>query len=178
MPGVVIAMDTVDSTYANPGGCIHLKANSDFPAVLPYDSLSDDPAEFDASTLPSIGNELNTVVFNFVDGMLYLTAKPCELAESRIEQWRRYYEYIDTIKIGDTVAGMVTHIEPFGLFVDIGYEFIGLIDIGHARMISTPPLPFEQSDWPAVGDRIQCKVEYLRLHNQQIGLGWQPKIGG
>lgn len=177
MSGVVISLDPVDKTYDIPGGFIHLETTSEYPAVLSYHSMVDDPTDFDESKLPSVGDELNAVVFNFVDGKLYLTAQPCELAESRIKQWRRYYEYIDSIEIGDTIAGIVQRMEPFGLFVDVGCEFIGLIDIGHGQMISTQPLPYEQSDWPAVGDRIQCKIEYLRLHNQQIGLGWLPNMG-
>lgn len=178
MRGVVTSLDAVDKTYDIPGGFIHLKTASEFPAILSYDSINDDPTEFDESKLPAIGDELNTVVFNFVDGKLYLTAQPCELAESRIDQWRRYYEYIDTINVGNTVSGIVHRIEPFGLFVDIGSEFIGLIDIGHARMVSTPRLPYRQSDWPPVGTRIKCRIEYLRLRDQQIGLGWLPEMGG
>jgi hypothetical protein len=177
MKGVVMSLETFDKTYNIPGGLIHLKTASEYPAVLSYYSMNDDPTEFDASKLPAIGDELNTVVFNFVDGKLHLTAQPGELADTRIEQWRRYYEFIDTISIGDEVTGIVKRMEPFGLFVDIGSEFIGLIDVGHARMVSTSCLPYEQSDWPLVGTRIQCKIEYLRLHNQQIGLGWLPEIG-
>ena len=177
MKGVVISLETFDKTHNIPGGLIHLKTASEYPAVLSYYSMNDDPTEFDVSKLPAIGDELNTVVFNFVDGKLYLTAQPCELADARIEQWRRYYEFIDTISIGDEVTGIVKRMEPFGLFVDIGSEFIGLIDVGHAQMVSTSRLPYEQSDWPLVGTRIQCKIEYLRLHNQQIGLGWLPEMG-
>ena len=91
MSGVVTSLDAVDKTYDIPGGFIHLESSSEYPAVLSCHSMNDDPTDFDETKLPSIGDELNTVVFNFVDGKLYLTAQPRELTESRIEQWRRYW---------------------------------------------------------------------------------------
>ncbi|MCA9213564.1 MAG: hypothetical protein KDB27_10890 [Planctomycetales bacterium] len=175
MSGVVEFMDEVDATYAIPGGYIHLRTESEYPALLPYYSLSDDPAEFDRLGLPTVGDRLNTVVANFVGGKLFLTAQPSELTDIRIEQWQRYYEYIDTITVGDAVPGVVTCAQPFGLIVDIGSEFTGLIDIGHSRVVSTPHLPFDHTRWPPVGSRIQCRIEYLRLRDQQIGLGWLPE---
>lgn len=85
-------------------GHIHLKTTSQFPAVLPYHELVDDPADFDESKLPSIGDEVDAVVFNFVDNTLCLTARPYELSKKRINQWQRYYEYIETLKMGGEIT--------------------------------------------------------------------------
>ncbi|MEM9567973.1 MAG: S1 RNA-binding domain-containing protein [Cyanobacteria bacterium P01_E01_bin.34] len=156
-------------------GYIHLETTSQFPAVLRYSDLVNDPADFDVSKLPSVGNEVDTVVRNFVENTLILSARPYDLSKKRINQWQRYYEYIETLKMGDEITGTVTRVRPFGLFVDIGSEFRGLIDIGHNTwLVSTPQLPYDPSQWPQVGDPIRCKIEYLRLHGQKIGLGWLP----
>ena len=177
MLGVVSSLDAINVTSDNPGGFIHLQTKSEFPALLPYHSLQDEASMFGESVVPLIGDEIETVVSNFVDGRLYLSAKPQELKISRKQQWLRYYEYIDSVNFGDKVSGIVRQVEPFGLFVDIESEFIGVIDVVHSRLAGGQ-FPQDRSCWPPVGSRIECRFEHPRLHNQQIGLGWSPKMVG
>jgi len=74
MIGIVTFLDPVNRIYDIPCGFIHLDVSSEYHAILPYDSLSDELSKFNEPELPSIGDEIKTVVFNFVDGKLYLTA--------------------------------------------------------------------------------------------------------
>lgn len=70
------------------------------------------------------------------------------------------------------MRGIVTRTQAFGLLVDLGTPYIGVIDVGHDRWSGGDPLPDDMSLWPQVGDEVDCHVKYFRLHNQQIGLGW------
>ena len=63
---------------------------------------------------------------------------------------------------------------PFGLFIDIGSPFIGLIDIGHSNFNRGKKLSHNNSGWPKEGDSIKCVIAYYRFNDRQIGLGWTP----
>ena len=148
--GIVSSLDQIEvidgSDY--PSGCIHLKTKSLYPTILPYNLSGyglEDLKNVDSSKFPSIGEKINAVVFNFVDGRLYLTSKPSELLDSRIKKWQQYYNYIDTIEIGEIVLGSVKRKEVFGLFIDIGSEFEGIIDIASSRIENTTQLPLDQN---------------------------------
>jgi hypothetical protein len=170
--GTVIARDEPDNSLGIPAGQLTLQTAAAYPALLPYSHLVDEPSSFSPEIVPAIGAQVAAVVFNFVDGTLYLSARPKDLSATTIRKWQRYYDYIGSLVIGLTVTGKVEHAAPFGLFVDIGGPFIGLIDIGHARFSGGVQLPDDRADWPNVGDEIKCNIGYFRLHNQQIGLGW------
>ena len=173
--GVVTHLESFDIPNCPPDGHIHVATDSQFPAVLPYHNLTSDQVEFNPSLLPSIGDQIEAVVFNFVDGRLYLTSQPRAMDPMQIAKWQRYYDYIETIQLGEAITGIVKEARPFGIFVDIGSEFDGLIDLGLSQAFNLQPLPSEPSDWPKVGNSIRCSLAYLRLHNRQIGLGWLPQ---
>lgn len=173
--GIVTRLESFDLPGLPPSGHIHLDTESQFPAVLPYDWLTDEQVKFEPSLLPAIGDQIDAVIFNFAGGKLYLTTQPRALAPEQIAKWQRYYDYIETVQVGDLIIGVVKESRHFGLFVDIGSEFLGLIDLGLSLAFNLHPLPSDPLDWPIAGDRIQCKVAYLRLHNRQIGLDWLPQ---
>jgi ribosomal protein S1 len=172
--GTVIARDEPDDAL---GGHATLKTETAYPALLPYSHLADEPSSFSSKIVPELGAKVHAVVFNFVDGTLYLSARPNDLSEKTIRKWRQYYEYIGSLAIGSKIIGRVEHSAPFGLFVNIGGPFTGLIDIGHVRFSGGVQLPRDRSDWAGEGDEIHCNIGYFRLHNQQIGLGWLPENG-
>jgi ribosomal protein S1 len=172
--GTVI--DYIDDAF------VLLETNSPYKSVVPFHNLVDYESTYtypvgDNNTatlivLPTIGSEINTVISNFGEDVLYLSAKPSDISESTIKEWQLYYEFIDTIKIGSIVAGTVSSCQPFGLFVDIGAPYIGLIDVGHTRFNGGDSLPDEIDCGFEEGEEITCRVSYFRLHNKQIGLGW------
>lgn len=172
--GTVIALDDVEYHKNIPSGFIHLETESTVPAVLSYGMLTESPDKFDSTRVPKLGDRLNTVICNVVNGRLYLSARPQDLSITMIEEWNAFYNFIETFEIGQEISGRVVRVMPFGIFVDIGSDFPGLIDIGHSEIATkgSPP-PSETVKWPVVGQQINCFVEYLRLHNRQIGLSYR-----
>ncbi len=151
-------------------GRVLMETGKGYQAILPAHWMEDSPSN--STCLPEIGEEFATVVMNCVDGVLCLSARPSDTSQQSIEAWRAYYDFIDTLKLDSRVRGTVTRIQAFGLFVDIGAPYIGLVDVGHSRWSGGDPLPDGMSLWPQVGDEVDCHVKYFRLRNQQIGLGW------
>jgi ribosomal protein S1 len=175
--GTVTAREESNIVLGFVAGHARLQTEATYPALLPYSHLVDEPSSFAPNIVPEVGTRVDAVVFNFVDGTLYLSVRPKDLLEATIRKWREYYDYIESLAIGSTIKGRVEGVKPFGLFVNIGGPFIGLIDIGHLRFNGGIQLPCDQADWPKKGDEIQCTIGYFRLHNQQIGLGWLPGNG-
>jgi hypothetical protein len=170
--GTVVARDEPDGSLGTAAGQATLKTETAYPALLPYSHLVDELSSFSPKIVPQVGAKVEAVVFNFVDGILYLSAKPNDLSEATIRKWRDYYDYIGSLAIGAEITGRVQRVMPFGLFVNIGGPFIGLIDIGHVRFNGGVQLPYDPADWPKEGEEIHCNIGYFRLHDQQIGLGW------
>jgi hypothetical protein len=175
--GTVIARDDPEIRHGIPGGHLRIRTESAYPALLPYSHLVDQISSFSQDIIPELGAHIDAVVFNFVDGTIYLSAKPSDLNDSAIQKWKQYYDYIESLSVGSEVTGVVEKAMPFGLLVNIGGPFPGLIDVGHTPINGGVQLSCDVSDWPAVGDQIQCRVAYFRFHNQQIGLGWLPEKG-
>lgn len=174
--GIVKAHDELTSgSYGVPNGNLVVETEFPYRGILPYEHLVDEMPHFSADLIPNVGDTIKAVVFNFNDDTLYLSAKPSDLKVTTIEKWQEYYDYIDTLTVGSTITGIVEKVEPYGIFVNIGSPFIGLIDIGHFQFNGGVRLPRNQTGWPKEGDKIQCNVGYFRLHNQQIGLGWLPE---
>lgn len=55
--------------------------------------------------------------------------KPYAILSRRIVQQECREEYIDKLKPGDIIKGKITHLEPFGCFVDIGCGIVSLLPI-------------------------------------------------
>lgn len=74
------------------------------------------------------------------------------------------------LNVGDEVSGVVLKHEAFGVFVDIGCRFDGLIEIIAFldAGIMTPNM------FPAVGTRVKAKVLGFRETNNQIWLSVKP----
>ncbi len=146
-----------------------LETSTDYKSVLVSYNVEDSRSQ----DVYKIGETIDTVVFNCVDKILYLSDNPIDTSKQSIEEWKTYYDFIDTLEIGTSVRGIVTASKAFGLFIDIGAPYIGLIDIGHDSFNGGDSLP-DYSLWPDVGEEVTCQISYFRLHNQQIGLGWIP----
>jgi ribosomal protein S1 len=88
-------------------------------------------------------------------------------------QWERLKQ---ELPIGHKLYGHVVRIEPFGVFLDIGYKIIdgyklsGLIDIGTKSDHDSSGLPMDYSLWPKIGEKVYCKVVWLRDSNKELSL--------
>jgi hypothetical protein len=154
MKGTVIGFDEYT---------VLLETGTGYKSCLCFDSIEEE--SLTPTCLPNIGQEINVVVRNFVDGVLYLSAKPSQTSSESIQEWQAYYDLIETLEISSEVTGLVTSVKAFGIFVDIGAPYIGLIDVGHDRFNDGDRLPDDMSIWPAEGEKITCRISYFRLHN-------------
>lgn len=155
---------------------IKLETDLGVAGTLAYSDLFDQETAFDEKLLPAIGSRIDTVIFNYNDSGLYLTAKPSALAPEVTQKYRQFYDYMDRTEIGEIVNGTVSSIQAFGVFVNIDHiPFNGLIEIVLCRHYKGKQLPDSQNDWPKADERIQCMVNYFRPEIPQIGLGWLPE---
>jgi len=152
---------------------IHVKTKND---VKGYFYLYNSIVEEEGSLL-GIGKSLTAIIKNYndEDHVLYLSTDSDDMEESTINSFKKFYSLIDNIKEGTMVTGTVVNVQPFGLFIDIGYDFLGLIDIGYSGFNKGSRLPNDNSKWPQKGDSINCIVSYYRFSNKQFGLGWIPE---
>jgi ribosomal protein S1 len=78
--------------------------------------------------------------------------------------------------IDSKLYGKVLRIEPFGIFLDIGYpilkgyQFSGLVDILTKDDEDSYGLPMDYDLWPKVGEKIYCKVRWHRELEKEISL--------
>jgi hypothetical protein len=78
--------------------------------------------------------------------------------------------------IGIQINGTVLRIEPFGVFLNIGYpvlkgyQFSGIIDILTKDDKDSGGLPMNYDLWPKIGEIIHCKVRWHRDLEQEISL--------
>lgn len=82
------------------------------------------------------------------------------------EKWDCYKA---SLHVGQDIAGFVQAVVPYGFFVDLGGDYLGLVDVGSF------PLPRNQECWPIKGDVVMCKVLGFRNTNRQVVLGWITK---
>ncbi|OJJ15377.1 hypothetical protein BKI52_38840 [marine bacterium AO1-C] len=175
MTGTVIGYEpSVNDLGIGIGGKVLLETNADYEVVIPYHYLFDKENNFDEVHLPEIGAKIKTVIKNHVDNTLYVSSRPSDLEQTEIDKFKSFYRFAEENEEGKRVTGVVKKAMPFGLFVDIGSSFIGLIDIGHTSFSRGEKLPYKNSDWPKENELVNCVIGYYRFHERQIGLGWIP----
>lgn len=81
-----------------------------------------------------------------------------------------WHDLKSTLGVGSIVMGSVSRHETFGVFVDIGYGYDGLIQItdfkDEGRMSA--------DEFPEIGSVIRAKVLGFKDHGHQIRLGVKP----
>ena len=72
----------------------------------------------------------------------------------------------ERLHIGDIVNGVVVHRERFGVFVDLGEEFIGLLEI--PSMIYPEGAPRDTDVRPEIGVKLELKILHFHDRARQI----------
>lgn len=116
-------------------------------------SRKNDPIK-DIAVLTRVGKPC---VFKVVGFTRREDGKTVALLSRRAAQAECMASYIDTLEVGDVIPARVTHMEPFGAFVDIGCGIVSLLSIDciSVSRISHP------SDRFAVGERIYTAVRRI-----------------
>jgi hypothetical protein len=160
-------------------GRILLDTATGCKSVLSPTSLEDltaIPVDFVPTWLPEIGEEIDTVVYNFVDDTLYLSARPSDLFQTTIQSWQDYYDYLDTLEIGQKIEGIVLSRKPFGFMLDLSSPYLGVINMFDCRC-NCAPLPEDMSVWPVEGEKIVCLVSGFLFRVKQVSLVWFTSVG-
>jgi ribosomal protein S1 len=74
------------------------------------------------------------------------------------------------LRQGDIVEGTITQHEPYGVFVDIGHPFLGLIQIVDFVDVGI----FKSSEYPPIGARIKAVVLGFKEGAKEVQLGVKP----
>ena len=139
-----LAFDTQRRLHFNLGGR---------PALMPYEECALGAAEGevrDIAILTRVGRPTCFVVERLGDG-----AEEPALLSRRAAQQRCRTEYLDRLLPGCIIPCVVTHIEPFGAFCDVGCGISALlpIDCLSVSRIQSP------ADRVAVGQQLLCAVQ-------------------
>ena len=70
------------------------------------------------------------------------------------------------LPVGTALEGTVVHVARFGVFVDLGVGFDGLLLVPEMA----GPGPKRMDEYPQVGERVTARVIHHRDHNRQISL--------
>lgn len=71
--------------------------------------------------------------------------------EHKIKRWE---EMLSRLKRGDLLTGVITRVEPFGVFVDVGEEFLGLILVPFISKKES----INVQEYPEVGSVVQAVI--------------------
>ena len=79
-------------------------------------------------------------------------------------------ELKENLTVGEVVTGTVRQHWPFGVLVDLGHGFDGLIQVTDFKDegVMTP------DEYPAVGAEVRAVVRGFKDHGQQIWLSVRP----
>ena len=79
-------------------------------------------------------------------------------------------EFKNSLEVGALIKGTITKHEPYGVFVSIGYEYDGLIQVTDFKDdgIMTP------EEYPIIGDQILAKILGFKDQGRQVWLGVKP----
>ena len=139
--------------------------------VIPKEEAAFSPSgdTKDIAIITRVGKPVSFIVREIKrDGYGYVA-----VLSRKIVQERCMREYIENLVPGDIVPARVTHLEPFGAFVDIGCGIISLasVDTLSVSRISHP------SDRVSVGDRIMAVVRTVDREAGRIYLSLRELLG-
>lgn len=120
----------------------------------------------DISVITRVGKPVSFVISSVLnDGTLLLSR--------RAAQKKCWEEYLSTLREGDIIPATVTHLEPFGAFLDIGCGYPALMSVDSISVsrISHP------SDRLREGDSIYCAVRSVDRGSRRIFVSQRELFG-
>lgn len=117
------------------------------------------------SVISKVGKTVCFKVIGFENGLYILSRKAAQ---------REAMEYfLKNLTCGDVLRGKITHIEPFGVFVDIGCGNVSLIGIENISVsrISSPHERFK------TGQLIYCAVKSIDKNAKRITMTHKELLG-
>ncbi len=144
-----------------------------FKGIIPRDEAvwSKDGAEVrDIAIITRVGKPTS---FKISDIKIGEDGEPLLILSRKEAQMECECEYVSKLTPGDVIPGTVTHLEPFGAFVDVGCGIISLltIDAISVSRISHPRDRFK------CGDCINCVVRSVDRHSGRIFLSCRELLG-
>ncbi|MEG2003434.1 MAG: S1 RNA-binding domain-containing protein [Clostridia bacterium] len=152
---------------------LHVELGNGLVGIIPPDECVYDENKSEIKAIAVISRVGKSVCFKVRDIKSNVYGKTEIILSRRAAQRECRQVYISSLKSGDVISAKVTHIEPFGAFVDIGCGIVSLlsIDCMSVSRISHP------SDRFFVGQYIKAVVrqptdEYGRItlsHRELLG---------
>ncbi len=119
----------------------------------------------DIAVITRVGKAVCFKVTGIGDGVVYLSRRAAQ--EECMEN------YVSSLSPGDVIPAAVTHLDPFGAFVDIGCGIVSLICID---CISVSRI-FHPSDRLTVGERIFAAVKSVERDTGRIYMTLRELLG-
>ena len=119
----------------------------------------------DIAVITRVGKPVSFVVIGEEDG--------CYVLSRREAQKKCWEERLSLLSPGDIIPAQVTHLEPFGAFLDVGCGYPALMSVDSISVsrISHP------RDRLSVGDRIMCVVRSVDRINRRIFVSQRELYG-
>jgi ribosomal protein S1 len=85
----------------------------------------------------------------------------------------RWMRLKSELSVGQCINAIVTEVHTFGVIVEIGYDFPGVILA--PNMMPKDGRPFAVSDYPQVGDEVQTTILGFTDDRRQVSLSYNLK---
>lgn len=158
LQGTVTKCDSMHTLYCDVGNFKGI--------ILPDEATYEDNVKSKAiAVISKVGKSVCFKVTGCENGLYTLSRKAAQL-----EALEYFMSYLNE---GDVVTGKITHIEPFGVFVDIGCGNISLIGIENIS-VSRISSPFERFK---TGQEIFCAVKAVDFEQKRITLTHKELLG-
>lgn len=149
LQGTVVRCDSAHNLYCDVGR---------FKGVIPREEATFDavsPSK-EIAVISRVGKPVCFKIIGFEKGIYILSR--------RLAQKEAMEHFLSCLSNGDVLKGKITHIEPFGVFVDIGCGNVSLIGIENISVsrISSPHERFRS------GQEIYCAVKNIDRQAQRI----------
>ncbi len=142
-------------------------ALGDTYGIIPRDEVTLEGADAkDIAIISRVGKKVVFTVTDFTDEGTYILSR-------RNAQLKAQSHFMHTLKEDSILQCVVTHIEPFGAFVDIGYGIVSLIGIDTIATSHTAN-PAERF---TIGQRIYAAVTKFEIYPFRIHLTHKELLG-
>lgn len=119
----------------------------------------------DIAVITKVGKPVCFIIRGYSDGILHLSRRDA--------QKKCYDEYVSKLRPGDVREALVTHLEPFGAFLDVGCGYPALMSVDSISVsrISHP------SDRLCEGERIRCVIRSVDGESRRVFVSQRELYG-